>query len=214
MGRQRTLGRRARAGGWHSPVQACICKTHQKEQGTTGTSSTGFFLLRLRDRAPAKLNVSVGSILQHLLLHPKVQREQPAQGKGAPARALLPSRFLSLQALCNPRPSPWPSPHRGAADQWKKSFPTCPPFHAQHYHVMSKQLVINPPTCLQRLGLVLPRWKESGPTQKLLRSQVRSPVGCPQLLLLLWIGVWVEKPIGPMPGCAWRGGGSAKRDAV
>lgn len=39
-------------------------------------------------------------------------------------------------------------------------------------------------------------------------------MGSPQLFLLLWVAVWMKKPIGSIPGCAWRGGGSAEHDAV
>lgn len=97
---------------------------------------------------------------------------------GAPTRALLPSKFLSLQALCNPRLSPWPSPHRGAVDQWKeKSFPTCPPTISCPTLSCVKQLVINPPTCLQHLGLVLLHWRGSTPTRKALTKSGPVPHG-------------------------------------
>lgn len=70
--------------------------------------------------------INMHSTLQHLLLCPKVQKEQPAQGNGVPARTLLSSKFPSLQALCNARLSPWPPPHRGAAHQGKEILPQLP----------------------------------------------------------------------------------------
>lgn len=150
------------------------------------------------------------SILQHLLLQPKVQKEQLAQRNGIPA--LLSSKFLSLQALCNPRLPPWPSPHRGAAYQWEES-PLLPTHHftlstVTSCHSRQAQTL----TCLPCLASALPHGKEPASSRKALTKAGQALCGCPAPPAAGAAGR-MEEPLGALPlGLA--GKGSARRDAV